>query len=196
MKPTVGRRGILQNEAKVLHSLKRTQGGQLLSRTLGGNFQSSLPDRARLSCIDFTIGLIRFRGWCRISAGNDWVEVIDLVSDSGSLIREGGFGLDLPAGAVPFNRLCEHAESIRQTKNLSIEHFACRYLVVDDIWIPLGESLLIEMSPIWNRLIDGFSNHDPGSAVTSNDVHPGTCSIRAVRSLRSYSAFQNGQGVA
>jgi hypothetical protein len=35
--------------------------------------------------------------------------------------------------------------------------------VVDDIWIPLGESLLIEMfSPVWNRLIDGFGNHDPG----------------------------------
>ncbi len=79
-------------------------------------------------------------------------------------VRKGGFGLDLPAGPVLFNRLCEHAESIQQTKNLSINDFACRYLVVDDIWIPLGESLLIEMfSPIWNRLIDGFGNHDPGS---------------------------------
>jgi len=78
--------------------------------------------------------------------------------------RKGGFGLDLPAGAVLFNRLSEHAESIQQTKNLSIKDFACRYLVVDDIWIPLGESLLIEMfAPIWNRLIDGFGNHDPGS---------------------------------
>ena len=62
-----------------------------------------------------------------------------------------------------YNRLAEHAESIQCTKNLDIEDFACRYLVVDDIWIPLGESLLIEMfSPIWNRLIDGFGNHDPG----------------------------------
>ena len=78
--------------------------------------------------------------------------------------RKGGFGLDIPAGAVLFNRLSEHADSIQQTKDLSIKDFACRYLVVDDIWIPLGESLLIEMfSPIWNRLIDGFGNHDPGS---------------------------------
>jgi hypothetical protein len=77
--------------------------------------------------------------------------------------RKGGFGLDIPAGAVLFNRLTEHAESIQATKNLDIKHFACRYLVVDDIWIPLGESLLIEMfSPVWNRLIDGFGNHDPG----------------------------------
>jgi hypothetical protein len=38
-----------------------------------------------------------------------------------------------------------------------------RYIAVDDIWIPLGESLLIEMfSPVWNVLVDGFGNHDPG----------------------------------
>ena len=36
--------------------------------------------------------------------------------------------------------------------------------MVDDIWIPLGESLLIaRFSPVWNALIDGFGNHDPGS---------------------------------
>jgi hypothetical protein len=34
---------------------------------------------------------------------------------------------------------------------------------VDDIWIPLGESLLIEgFAPLWNRVLDGFGNHDPG----------------------------------
>jgi len=41
--------------------------------------------------------------------------------------------------------------------------FCCRFLVVDDIWIPLAESLLIEMfMPLWNLRIDGFGNHDPG----------------------------------
>jgi hypothetical protein len=61
------------------------------------------------------------------------------------------------------NRLREHAESIIAATNLKIEDFSCRYLVVDDIWIPLGESLLIaKFSPIWNTLIDGFGNHDPG----------------------------------
>ncbi|MBK6604770.1 MAG: Eco29kI family restriction endonuclease [Leptospiraceae bacterium] len=60
-------------------------------------------------------------------------------------------------------RLREHAESICATKNLRVEDFLCRFLVVDDIWIPLGESLLIaKFAPIWNTLIDGFGNHDPG----------------------------------
>lgn len=57
--------------------------------------------------------------------------------------RMGGFGLDTAPGFVLFNRLREHAESIRQAANPNIEDFFCRYLVVDDIWIPLAESLLI-----------------------------------------------------
>ncbi len=63
-----------------------------------------------------------------------------------------------------FNRLKEHADSIRAAPNLSIDDFTCRYLVVDEIWIPLGESLMIaKFSPLWNQFIDGFGNHDPGS---------------------------------
>lgn len=62
-----------------------------------------------------------------------------------------------------YNRLAEHAESIKSVSNLKIEDFSCRFLVVDDIWIPLGESLLIaRYSPVWNAIIDGFGNHDPG----------------------------------
>mgnify|MGYP001766366829 CR=1 FL=1 len=60
-------------------------------------------------------------------------------------------------------RLSEHRESISAATNLSVDDFLCRFLVVDDIWIPLGESLLItKFAPLWNSLIDGFGNHDPG----------------------------------
>jgi len=77
--------------------------------------------------------------------------------------RKGGFGLDETPNQALFNRLSEHAESIGLAANLNIEDFCCRYLVVDDIWIPLGESLLIaKFAPVWNTLMDGFGNHDPG----------------------------------
>jgi len=77
--------------------------------------------------------------------------------------RKGGIGLDSQATRALYNRLSEHAESIKASTNLSIADFQCRFLVVDDIWIPLGESLLIaKFSPVWNTLIDGFGNHDPG----------------------------------
>ena len=93
--------------------------------------------------------------------------------------RKGNFGVDTAAGPELFKRLGEHAASIVAT-SLKIEDFACRYLVVDDIWIPLGEALLIaRFSPIWNRLLDGFGNHNPGAGRISGmmprwDVlHPG-----------------------
>lgn len=62
-----------------------------------------------------------------------------------------------------FNRLKQHAKNIDQASNIDVADFHCRYLVVDDIWIPLGESLLIaRLAPLWNRMVDGFGNHDPG----------------------------------
>ena len=61
------------------------------------------------------------------------------------------------------DRLSEHADSIAVGADLELTDFSCRYLTVDAIWIPLGESLLINMfSPIWNVKVDGFGNHDPG----------------------------------
>jgi len=74
-----------------------------------------------------------------------------------------GASLELAAGKVLHKRLKEHAESIKAAENLDINDFHCRFLVVDDIWIPLGESLIIaRFTPVWNSLIDGFGNHNPG----------------------------------
>lgn len=94
--------------------------------------------------------------------------------------RKGGYGLDAAPGKVLSARLKEHATSIVATNSLKIEHFFCRYLIVDDIWIPLGESLLIEMfSPLWNRIVDGFGIHDPGTKRAAGQrskwdtLHPG-----------------------
>ncbi|MDI6774185.1 MAG: Eco29kI family restriction endonuclease [Verrucomicrobiota bacterium] len=94
--------------------------------------------------------------------------------------RKGGYGLGADPGLALFKRLAEHATSIEEASNLRLKDFRCRFLVVDDIWIPLGESLLIEMfSPLWNRKIDGFGNHDPGSGRYNQQrspwdvIHPG-----------------------
>lgn len=72
-------------------------------------------------------------------------------------------GLEVEVGSDLYKRLCEHSKSIEYAENLSLSDFRCRYLVVDDIWIPLAESLLIGMfKPLWNVTVDGFGNHDPG----------------------------------
>jgi len=76
--------------------------------------------------------------------------------------RKGG-NLEANPGKALYNRLAKHARSIEEATNLSLADFYCRYLIVDDIWIPLGEFLLIaKFNPLWNKLIDGFGNHDPG----------------------------------
>ena len=96
--------------------------------------------------------------------------------------RKGVAKLAPSPGKVLFKRLREHGDSIRQVSKsgLNTKDFSCRYLVVDDIWIPLGESLLItRFKPVWNNILDGFGNHDPGRGRYKGKkskwdiVHPG-----------------------
>jgi hypothetical protein len=70
-------------------------------------------------------------------------------------------------GTALYKRIDEHRDTIRDvesaTGNLKVADFDVRYLTVDDIWIPLGETLLIaQFRPVWNVALDGFGNHDPG----------------------------------
>lgn len=78
--------------------------------------------------------------------------------------RKGGGKADSDAPSKSLvGRLRDHAKSVQAANDLDIRDFMCRYLVVDDIWIPLGESLLIaRFAPVWNSLVDGFGNHTPG----------------------------------
>jgi hypothetical protein len=78
--------------------------------------------------------------------------------------RKGGFTNEASAlGHALLERLKQHAASIQQVQNLDLGDFYVRYLLVDDIWIPLGENMLIQtFQPVWNRAIDGFGNKDPG----------------------------------
>lgn len=64
-----------------------------------------------------------------------------------------------------FNRIRKHTRSIgAASSTLRIADFRVRYLRVRDIWIPLGEyGLLQRYTPIWNRVLDGFGNNDPGT---------------------------------
>ena len=66
-------------------------------------------------------------------------------------------------GTALYRRLNEHPKSVSDAKNLNLEDFHCRFLAVDDIWISFTETMLIEkFLPVWNCLLEGFGNHDPG----------------------------------
>lgn len=84
--------------------------------------------------------------------------------------KGGGVGESVDSRALS-SRLRDHVKSITEARNLNLDDFFCRYLIVDDIWIPLGESLLIaKFTPLWNAVVDGFGNHDPGKG-----RHNGLC---------------------
>ena len=94
--------------------------------------------------------------------------------------RKGGLAFDAGRGTALRDRLRQHAATIEQAANLDLKHFHYRALMVDDIWIPLGENVLIEkFQPLWNRVIDGFGIKTPGKGRSrqkrsSWDVlHPG-----------------------
>lgn len=77
--------------------------------------------------------------------------------------RKGGLTKDAAMGRALADRLGQHASSVNEAVNLELGDFWVRHLVVDDVWIPLGENMLIEsFKPVWNLAIDGFGNKDPG----------------------------------
>lgn len=65
------------------------------------------------------------------------------------------------------SRLSEHVRSIGNASNLNISDFFCRFAIIstqEAIIISVIESTLIKSyRPIWNTVVDGFGNHDPGS---------------------------------
>ena len=93
--------------------------------------------------------------------------------------RKGG-AKKSPAGRTLYLRLRQHARSIEQVDNLALSDFHCRHLVVVPVWINPAERFLLEhFRPIWNTVIDGFGNHDPGKGRRNmrrprwDIVHPG-----------------------
>jgi Eco29kI restriction endonuclease len=94
--------------------------------------------------------------------------------------RKGGLGFDAGKGKALRDRLTQHASSISEASNLVLADFHYRALTVDDIWIPLGENVVIEKyQPLWNRVIDGFGNKTPGKGRATQKrsswdvLHPG-----------------------
>ncbi|MCP5537817.1 MAG: Eco29kI family restriction endonuclease [Akkermansiaceae bacterium] len=82
-----------------------------------------------------------------------------------------------------YNRIREHGRSIESGDALQISDFHCRFMILEsketDLIGTVEAALIRKYQPIWNTLLDGFGNHDPGSgryqqAKSDWDVcHPG-----------------------
>lgn len=95
-------------------------------------------------------------------------------------------------------RLKDHRKSIEAAINLDIDDFSARWLVMEDVWITLGESAMIRRhQPVWNARIDGFGNHAPGRGRAKgarpqwDTLHPGRTWAQALPSaLKSADELQ------
>jgi hypothetical protein len=94
--------------------------------------------------------------------------------------RKGNREGDATQGKALAGRLRNHLKSIHCVDDLEDDAFYFRCLILDELWIPLGESLLIRRyQPVWNLLLDGFGNNPLGSGRTNQkpskwDIfHPG-----------------------
>ncbi len=101
--------------------------------------------------------------------------------------RKGGLSFDAGSGRSLRDRLRQHAGTIDEANNLHLKDFQFRALMVDDIWIPLGENVLIEkFQPLWNVVIDGFGNKTPGAGRGGSKqsqwdtLHPGRKFVAAL----------------
>lgn len=79
-----------------------------------------------------------------------------------------------------FNRIRNHLRSIQKVHNLDENDFLVRALVVAPTWVPLAEAVSIRLHhPLWNVLVDGLGNHDPGAGRREgmrprwDTIHPG-----------------------
>ncbi len=82
-----------------------------------------------------------------------------------------------------FSRLRDHCNSISAARNIDLEDFACRFVIFEggasEMIAAVEAALIKKHNPLWNSVIDGFGNHDPGGRRTSGMIpqwdvlHPG-----------------------
>lgn len=103
-----------------------------------------------------------FRAYRPISADDCLVPIYVGKADPPGA-RRGLVDPSVAAAPVLFNRIADHAWSVDMARNLDVADFKARYLVVEDIFIGMGEQLLIQQfRPLWNVHLSGFGLHDPG----------------------------------
>jgi hypothetical protein len=142
---------------------------------------------AGVYAIYYTGGFAAYAPVVARNADNQFLQPIYVGKAVPKGARKGGLGFDAGKGKALRDRLTQHASSINEASNLDLADFQYRALTVDDIWIPLGENVIIEKyQPLWNRVIDGFGNKTPGKGRATQKrsswdvLHPGRRFVEAL----------------
>lgn len=89
-----------------------------------------------------------------------------------------GFNPNGSIGRKLHGRIVDHSRSIEEVENLNLADFRCRYLVLNDAYISLAESVMIRMfRPPWNGMSFGSKvvgkNRMMGQPGLWDALHPG-----------------------
>lgn len=75
-------------------------------------------------------------------------------------------GMATDKGTELRSRLVHHSKTILAVENLELSDFACRFMIFSgasvDMIAAVEAALIAEYTPLWNTVIDGFGNNDPG----------------------------------
>jgi len=93
------------------------------------------------------------------------------------------------------NRIREHGKNLQLGQGLHILDFHTRFMILEgaesDLIGTVEAALIRKYQPLWNTLLDGFGNHDPGKgryeqAMSDWDVcHPGRLWAKKCRGTHS-----------
>lgn len=97
--------------------------------------------------------------------------------------RQGRSTAEASVGRELYRRIREHVKNIDASENLDAKDFEARFMIFKDDTVNListiESALIRKYNPLWNSIVDGFGNHDPGKgrynqAVSEWDfLHPG-----------------------
>lgn len=97
--------------------------------------------------------------------------------------RQGRLTAEASMGRELYRRIKEHAKNIDASENLDSKDFEARFMIFKDdtanLISTIESALIRKYNPLWNSIVDGFGNHDPGKgrynqAVSEWDfLHPG-----------------------
>lgn len=65
-----------------------------------------------------------------------------------------------------YNRLRQHAHNLESVDGIDPDEFRCRFMILEnqesDLISTVEAALIRQYQPLWNTVVDGFGNHDPG----------------------------------
>nr|WP_330235449.1 Eco29kI family restriction endonuclease [Streptomyces sp. NBC_00566] len=84
-----------------------------------------------------------------------------------------GTAEEKPDATTLWDRIYEHKQSLHQVHDLEISDFRVRYLVAIEAFVSIAERVIIQHHrPVWNSIVDGFGNHDPGANRRKDSYRP------------------------